>query len=657
MLLFVGLMLMSPLSPKTFRVLLLSLVLGHAVMFAPMALAQDATYLAARDAVRSGQLGKVEQLYPQLKQHELAPYVESWMLKPQLMTDSPEVRAFLKKYDGERPAELLRADWIRAQAKQGNWTLVAQQGPLMLQPELDVQCYSLLPRVNNGDSAAKEQARTLWITGTDSPEACQILFDAMWANGELKASDGWLRARRQVAMNKPNLARQTLSVMRVNANDAAGGLDAVLSRPVIYLERVGTPNDDTQKELVTLALVRMARNEPGSAVSAMKRYGSGLDRAQQEYVWGIIAWQLGIQQSPEALDAVKRSGTVLLPDEAMAWRVRVALRAQDWGLVKKSIEAMPEPMMASPEWVYWLGRAYKAQGRDGAADEQFQKIAGQPNFYGVLAAEELGGRAKVPVQAKPATPDEIRAVERQPGIRRALAMYRLDLRPEGVKEWSWALRGMNDRQLLAAAEVAQRNQIIDRSISAADRTKDEHNYKLRFPTPYADKIMPHSDRQNLDKAWVYGLMRQESRFVTNAKSGVGAAGLMQVMPATGKWVANKIGVKLGPGDLHDPDTNVMLGTTYMRLVLESLDNHPVLASAAYNAGPGRARKWRDVKPLEGAIYAETIPFSETRDYVKKVMSNAVFYQTVMTGNSPSLKVMLGTIGPKSSQSNGVPDLP
>lgn len=646
-------MLMPCLSSKSLRVSLLVVMLGGA----SLAAAQDATYLSARDAAKNGQLNKVEQLYPQLKQHELVPYVESWLLKPQLNTDAPEIRAFLKKYDGERPAELLRADWIRAQAKQGNWALVAQQGTLMLQPEPDVQCYSLLPRINNGDSVAKEQSRVLWVTGTDSPDACQALFDAMWSNGDLKASDGWQRARRQVAMNKIGQARQTLTVMRVNVNDAAGGLDSVLNRPVIYLERVGTPNDDTQKELVTLALVRMARTEPTSALSAVKRFGSGLDRAQQEYVWGIIGWQLGIQHSPEALDAVKRSGTVVLPDEAEAWRVRVALRAQDWSLVKKTIEAMPEPMISSPEWVYWLGRAYKAQGRDSAAEEQFLKIAGQPNFYGVLATEELGQRAKLPTQAKPITPEEIRAVEKQPGIRRALAMYRLDLRPEGVKEWSWALRGMSDRQLLAAAEVAQRNQIIDRSISAADRTKDEHNYKLRFPTPYADKIMPHSDRQNLDKAWVYGLMRQESRFVTNAKSNVGAAGLMQVMPATGKWVANKLGMKFAPSDLHNPDTNVMLGTTYMRLVLESLDNHPVLASAAYNAGPGRARKWRDVKPLEGAIYAETIPFSETRDYVKKVMSNAVFYQTVMTGSSPSLKVMLGTIGPKSSQSNGVPDLP
>lgn len=623
---------------------------------ASLVIAQDAAYLSARDAVKNGQLNKIEALYPQLKQHELAPYVESWLLKPQLMTDSPDIRAFLKKYEGERPAELLRADWIRAQAKQGNWILVAQQGVLMLQPDPDVQCYALLPRVNNGDSAAKDQARVLWNTGIDSPDACQALFDAMWANGELKASDGWLRARRQVAMNKLGMARQTLSIMRINANDAAGGLDAVLGKPVIYLERVGTPNDDTQKELATLALVRMARNEPASAVSALKRYGSNLDKAQQEYVWGIIGWQLGIQQSPEALDAVKRSGTVLLPDDAMAWRVRVALRAQDWSLVRKDIEAMPEPMISSPEWVYWLGRAFKAQGRDSAAEDQFKKIAGQPNFYGVLATEELGGRAKLPTQASPATSDEIRQVERQPGIRRALALYRLDLRPEGVKEWSWALRGMNDRQLLAAAEIAQRNQIIDRSISAADRTKEEHNYKLRFPTPHADKIMVHSDRQNLDKAWVYGLMRQESRFVTNAKSNVGAAGLMQVMPSTGKWVANKIGVKLGPGDLHDPDTNVMLGTTYMRLVLESLDNHPVLASAAYNAGPGRARKWRDVKPLEGAIYAETIPFSETRDYVKKVMSNAVFYQTVMTGNSPSLKIMLGTIAPRPAK-DSMPELP
>ena len=633
------------------------LALGVSNGLTPLALAQDATYLSAREAVQKGQLNKVEQLYPQLKQHELAPYVESWLLKPQLTTDSPEIRAFLKKYEGERPAEILRADWIRAQAKQGNWVLVAQQGTQMLQPEPDVQCYSLLPRVNNGDTAAKDQARQLWTTSVDTPEACQMLFEAMWANGDLKASDGWLRARRQVAMNKPGQARLTLGVMRVNANDAAGGLDAVLGRPVIYLERVGTPNDDTQKELATLALVRMARNEPTSAIPALKRYGGHLEKPQQEYVWGIIGWQLGIQQSPEALNAVRQSGTVLLPDDAMAWRIRVALRAQDWSLVRKDIEAMPEPMINSPEWVYWLGRAYKAQGRDSAAEEQFRKIVGQPNFYGVLAAEELGGRAKVPAQASPATPDEIRAVEKQPGIRRALAMYRLELRPEGVKEWSWALRGMSDRQLLAAAEIAQRNQIIDRSISAADRTKDEHNYKLRFPTPHADKIMTHSDRQNLDKAWVYGLMRQESRFVTNAKSNVGAAGLMQVMPATGKWVANKIGVKLAPGDLHNPDTNVMLGTTYMRLVLESLDNHPVLASAAYNAGPGRARKWRDVKPLEGAIYAETIPFSETRDYVKKVMSNAVFYQTVMTGNTPSLKIMLGTIGPKSGQSDGMPELP
>jgi len=169
-------------------------------------------------------------------------------------------------------------------------------------------------------------------------------------------------------------------------------------------------------------------------------------------------------------------------------------------------------------------------------------------------------------------------------------------------------------------------------------------------------------QQQLDDAWVYGLMRQESRFVTNARSSVGASGLMQLMPATARWVAKKIGLKdYDHGQVTNTDTNVLLGTSYMRMVMESLDNHPVLASAAYNAGPGRAQKWRAAKPIEGAIYAETIPFSETRDYVKKVMSNSVYYASLFNNGRPqSLKSRLGVVLPKGSGGENQPkpeDLP
>jgi soluble lytic murein transglycosylase len=212
--------------------------------------------------------------------------------------------------------------------------------------------------------------------------------------------------------------------------------------------------------------------------------------------------------------------------------------------------------------------------------------------------------------------------------------------------------------LLAAADFAHRNDIYDRAINTADRTQTQHDYALRYLAPFRERVEPKARELALDGGWVYGLMRQESRFITTAKSGVGAKGLMQLMPATAKWVAKKIGMAgYHPAKVTELDTNVTLGTNYLKLVLDSLDNHPVLASAAYNAGPGRARRWRADRPLEGAIYAETIPFSETRDYVKKVMSNSIYYGALFDGTTQSLKQKLGVVKAKGGNDSAVDDMP
>ena len=327
-------------------------------------------------------------------------------------------------------------------------------------------------------------------------------------------------------------------------------------------------------------------------------------------------------------------------------------------MVRDTIQAMPAQLAALPEWIYWLGRAQKAGGRTTEADALFAKISGQANFYGNLADDELGRSVMLPPKAHAPTSEAQKATRDNPGIRRAMAFFRLDMRTEGVKEWNWSLRGMDDRELLAAADLAKRNQIWDRAINTADRTTSDHDYYLRYLSPYGEQVRPAAHNQSLDDAWVYGLMRQESRFITSAKSNVGASGLMQLMPATAKWVAKKIGMQhYDHGRVNDTETNVLLGTSYMRLVMENLDNHPVLASAAYNAGPGRAKKWRADRPLEGAIYAETIPFGETRDYVKKVMSNSIYYSALFTGKPDSLKARLGTIGARNSEAMKDAELP
>jgi soluble lytic murein transglycosylase len=211
--------------------------------------------------------------------------------------------------------------------------------------------------------------------------------------------------------------------------------------------------------------------------------------------------------------------------------------------------------------------------------------------------------------------------------------------------------------LLAAAELARREGIFDRAINTADRTAHQHNYKVRFLVPFKDVFNAQSRSAGLEEAWVLGLVRQESRFIAAAKSSAGARGLMQLMPATAKWVAKRNGLRdYSPANVLEVPMNVALGTSYLRMVLDDL-GHPVLASAAYNAGPGRARRWRGMQPLEGAIYAETIPFNETRDYVKKVMANTMYYSQLIGGKLIPLKERLGLIPAKAAGERPSEELP
>jgi soluble lytic murein transglycosylase len=234
----------------------------------------------------------------------------------------------------------------------------------------------------------------------------------------------------------------------------------------------------------------------------------------------------------------------------------------------------------------------------------------------------------------------VRAIE---GIQRALALYRLNLDNEALREWLWSIRGFDDRDLLAAAELARQANETERAINTADRTVQVHDLAQRFPTPYRDELSAAARQWSLDESIVFGLVRQESRFMSDARSRVGAAGLMQIMPATGRWIARQLSISpFKPDMLLRADVNAQMGSYYFRRVLGDL-GHPLLAIAAYNAGPGRARRWRDENALEGAIYTETIPFNETRDYVKKVFTNAWYYHHRLTGKTANLHEMLGQV--------------
>lgn len=406
-----------------------------------------------------------------------------------------------------------------------------------------------------------------------------------------------------------------------------------------------------QRTVALFALQRLAKQSPDLAAARWAKIAGYFPVTEQHYFYGRLAYEAARNLDARTLRWYKAAADTPLDDHQSAWRVRAALRAQDWPEVLASVNAMSEQQQRDAAWQYWKARALQALGKPIEAREIFAPLSGEFNFYGQLANAEL---ADFPVLSEtiPVYKPGKRSITEMlalPGIRRTLALYRMDMRSEALEEWRWMLRNFNDRELLTAAEIARRNEMYDRAIGAADKTVNVHDFSLRYLAPYRSELQAHIREHGLDEAWVYGLMRQESRFATGAKSDTGASGLMQIMPSTARWVANKLGLRSYRNALiHQLDTNLRIGTYYMKSVLSQSENSPVLASAAYNAGPIRALQWRGGQPLEGAIYVETIPFDETRDYVKKVMSNTVYYADQFGDPPRSLKERLGIIAAKTA---------
>lgn len=624
------------------------LLLLAAVLVSPnvASAAPEDDFLAARDAYRAGDARKVDFYARRLSNYVLEPYAAFWQLRLRLDDASPaEVRRFMANYAETPVARSMLGEWLRQLGRTGQWEQFDQEHPRYTGEDLDIACYAVQSRMRAGQGEALAQARSLWFVPRELPENCSPLFNALAQDQRLTQDDVWTRVRAGLEAGQVALAHKAWQYLPAGQQPDYRTLTLVSSNPGGYLERNAFDlRSRAGRETAMFAAYRLARTAPTQAAAHWARLEPRFSPEERAYVWGQIGQFGAMRHEPEALVWFGKAAD--LSDVQLGWKVRAALRQRDWREVLGAIDAMTDKEREQAAWRYWKARALKALSiRPEEAAALLKPLASEYNFYGQLALEELGDRISAPPVAYKPGPQEIRAMSENPSIRRALELYRLNLRVEAVREWIWAIRNFNDAQLLTAAEVARRHELYDRTINTADKTDSLHDFTLRYLTPFKEVLQTRARQMNLDEAWVYGLIRQESRFIADARSRVGASGLMQLMPDTAKWVARKMGLR-HIADVTAVDTNISLGTYYLKHVLDNLDGHPVLASAAYNAGPGRARAWRPDTALEGAIYAETIPFSETRDYVKKVMSNASYYGHVLNQQVQSLRQRLGIIGPR-----------
>lgn len=601
---------------------------------------------AARDAARQGNLNKLADLIARTDGGTLEPYPRYWLLSAQIDSMPPErILEFLDRYQGSYLGDRLRGDWLRQLGKTGDWERFEAEWPKLVSWEAasDLHCYRLQLAVARGERARFAEARGLWFNAKPLPEPCGPVFDALFEQGLLNQDDVWSRIRLALQNGSAEFAIQLLPRL-----SRADGLNVRSVREMASRADRALPRTDLAsrggRELALYAITQAGRRNVEAGRQLLERLAPRLPEADRRYAWSRIAWLAARKQHPESLAWFRRGLDEQLGVEEREWRIRSALRAGDWKEVAAQIGALPAERRADAAWRYWLARAQKRAGDTVDANRVFAELSNEHHFYGLLAREELGTVIDATVGRYKPSNEELAATRQTPGVARALALYQLGWRLDAVREWNWSMRNLGDRQLLAAAEVARQSEWYDRAIYSADRTREIHDFSLRFVAPYRDVTQYYAKSLDLDEAWVYGLIRQESRFITVARSGVGAQGLMQLMPATAQWVAKRAGMQgFQPDAVNEIGTNVQLGTYYLRHVLDSLSSQPVLATAAYNAGPGRARAWQGGRAVEGAVYVESIPFSETRDYVKKVMSNAIYYAQAFGRGSTSIKARLGVV--------------
>ena len=621
----------------------------------------DQVLLDMHQAFRKGERKKLEQLLPSARGHALEPWAAYWTLKARLdEATAEEVQAFLQRYAGTYQEDRLRNDWLLLLGQRRNWSQFTEAHPAYrMQDDREVRCYALLIDDIKGTAPAHvgEEVRRAWYGLRDADDGCTHAASELYAGKKLSAFDVWRKARLAVEANRPRVARNAVAIVAPEALEKVG---ALLDSPTKYLKAHSTAGGKVRQELVLLALIKLATSDVEAAAGQLdSKWGVHLSAEERNWAWGVIGRVAAQKLSPDATAYFANvTRDTDLNDELLGWKVRAALRAGQWAVVRKAVDAMSDEARQDSTWVYWKARALLAgmphEAERAEAQRLLQGIAGTRGFYEQLALEELGQKVALPPVPAPLTAEEKAAARANLGLNRGLYAILLGIRGEGVREWNYTTNrhqngGMNDRELLAAADFACEREVWDRCINTSERTREVIDMAQRFPMPFRDAVLERSRAIGLDPAYVYGLIRQESRFIMDARSHVGASGLMQVMPATARWTAKKIGMTdFRPEHITQRDTNIAIGTAYLKLALDDFAGSMPMAAAAYNAGPGRPRSWRNGAVLDAAIWAENVPFAETRDYVKRVLANTTNYAALITGQPQSLKSRLGTVGPRGS---------
>lgn len=565
-----------------------------------------------------------------LRDYPLYPILKYQWLKKNLAREQ-DIKRYLDDYPDLRYANLLRRDWLKHLADGQRWRdLIEHYRPT---GNRELECHYHWGKLKTGQrSEALHEAQKLWTVGYSQPKACDPLLNELLASEYFTQTMVWRRFELALRNNNVALARYVKKLLDSKEQSTADLWLKVHQTPLLIEQ-----SSEWQKKYAQLGSIfaygieRLVDFDVDRALSVWneRKKTFAIPVAAIDKVERKLGLSLAFSRSSGAYERLSRVNNA--DATVREWRVRAALLEQNWSHVIEALNGLSEQEKNQARWQYWRARAMIETGQRERGQQLFETLAGDRSLFGFVAAEMLNRTPMLSDRPLSLTPEQLVGFERLPGVRLVAELKNIGREQEALRQWWYLLAKLDKEQLQVAAKTAQQWGWTQTAVFTIAKAEYWDDVGLRFPLEYVADVQTQARRQGLDPAIVFGLIRRESVFDPLAKSPAGARGLMQIMPQTGRQIAQKLNEKWrSESSLFDPNVNVRYGAHYYKRMLDRYDGHFALAAAAYNAGPGRVDRWLPKnKAMPADIWMETIPYKETREYVAAVLGYAVIYQLLL----------------------------
>lgn len=612
---------------------------------------QRQQYMDARAALAQGDTKTFRFLANQLTDYPLYPYLEYEQLRKNIRSaDEQDIRDFLDNYSFLPVASRLRSAWLDTliQRRQHQIFRKYYQTP----GNTAHDCFNLHAQMAKDEAPeAKQQVQALWLVGHSQPNQCDPLFAWLEKNGYVSIDLIWQRIDLAMAQGQIGLAKYLSS--KLPAEQAAWFTvwHQVHNNPRLIAEHKALRADlSIAHKVIAYGAKRLVRKDTIEGVQTWRKLKPeySFQQALINDVDSYLALTAALRHHPLAAELMDQLPDDIDDTEVQEWRARTAMRVADWPAVLRSIVLMDEDTREKLEWQYWRARALEEMGIYVDAKSRYKKVAAERDYYGFLAADRVQQGYEMNFHPLQFTEVQIDTLLKHPPLIRARELYVVGQHIATIREWNQLVASSSPLEVQMIAFIAHQWDWYDTAIFTVAKARHYDDLTLRFPRPYDKLVFENAKRFSLQPEYVYGIIRQESAFNVNARSGVGASGLMQLMPATAKEVALSLNKKSpSNANLLLPTTNVELGSKYLRLMLDRYQNQQALAAAAYNAGPHRVKRWLPADhKMSADVWVDTIPFDETRKYVRRVMDYSTVYQWKIAQETTRLQTRMPPVPTK-----------